>query len=166
MKAGKAVLAERKKWQAKGKALPVEMVPNATQTQPEEEVVKPTPAMAEVSIKTVEMRQEENGTQREAEVEELGEAMRRKKNKNRNKDKGKIERRDEDTVMKDGFGGSNTDRYREYEGLSSYEEEDETLMVVPPATKKQTAQLSAAKAGKKSRPAKTPYKAHPQKMTN
>jgi len=32
LKVGKAVSAERKKWQAKGKALPVEMVPNATQT--------------------------------------------------------------------------------------------------------------------------------------
>jgi len=32
LKAGKAVSAERKKWQAKGKALPVEMVPYATQT--------------------------------------------------------------------------------------------------------------------------------------
>jgi len=32
VKAGKAVSAERKKWQAKGKAVPVEMVTTATQT--------------------------------------------------------------------------------------------------------------------------------------
>jgi len=37
LKAGKAVSAERKKWQAKGKALPVETVTIATQTDYTEE---------------------------------------------------------------------------------------------------------------------------------
>ena len=48
LKTGRAVSAERKKWQAKGKALLVEMVTSATQTQPEEEKAKPTLVTAEV----------------------------------------------------------------------------------------------------------------------
>jgi len=46
--------------------------------------------------------------------------------------------------------------YREYEDLSSYEEEDKALVVAPQATKKQAARHPGAKAGKKSPPAKTP----------
>jgi len=85
LNAGKAVSAERKKRQAKGKALPVEMVTTATQTQPEEEVAKATLAMVEVSIQTVEMRQEERGIQTEVTVDDLGEAMKRKKNRKKGK---------------------------------------------------------------------------------
>jgi len=150
VKAGKAVSAERKKWQAKGKALPVEMVPNTTQTQPEEEMVKPMQATS--SVQTVEMRQEEKGTQTEADV--LVEAMERKKN--RKQGKGKERRKDEDTEMKDRAGDLTTDVYREYEDLSTYEEEDETLVPEPPARKKQAARRPAASAGKKSQPAKSP----------
>jgi len=59
--------------------------------------------------------------------------------------------------MKDGSVDSDTNR--EYEDLSSYEDEDEVLVAAPPATKKQAIRLPAAKsAGKKSQPAKT----HPQ----
>ena len=149
LKAGKAVSAERKKWQAKGKALPVEMVPHATQTQPEEEKVKPI--LATSSAQTMETGQEERGIQTEADV--LVEAIERKKN--RKKGKGKERRKDEDTVMKDGSGDLTTDRYREYEDLFSYEEEDETSALEPPAEKKQAARRPAAPAGKKSQPAKT-----------
>jgi len=144
------VSSERKKWQAKGKALLVEMVPHATQTQPKEEMVKPM--LVTSSTQTVETRQEERGIQTEVDV--LVEAMERKKN--RKKGKGKERRKDEDTEMKDGSGDPNTDRYQEYEDLSSYEEEDETLAPEPPAKKKQAARLPAAPAGKKSQPAKTP----------
>jgi len=150
LKAGKAVSAERKKWQAKGKALPVEMVHNATQTQPEEEMVKPM--LATSSVQTEETRQEEKEIQTEADV--LVEMMERKKN--RKKDKGKERRKDEDTVMKDGSGDLTTDRYQEYKDLSSYEAEDETLVPEPPAKKKQAARRPAALAGKKSQPAKSP----------
>jgi len=50
--------------------------------------------------------------------------------------KGKGRAKDsEDTVMKD--GPDNSDGYREmYEDLSGYEDEDETLVAAPPATKK------------------------------
>ena len=130
LKAGKAVSAKRKKWQAKGNALPVEMVPHATQTQLEEEMVKRK--LVTSSAQTVETRQEERGIQTEADV--LVEAMKRKKN--RKKGKGKERRKDEDTVMKDRSGDLTTYRYREYEDLSSYEEEDETLAPEPPAKKK------------------------------
>jgi len=71
--------------------------------------------------------------------------------------KGKGRTKDsEDTVMKD--GSDNSDNYWEmYEDVSGYEDEDEALVVEPPATKKQDAPRSAAKpAGKRSRPAKTP----------
>jgi len=149
LKVGKAVSSERKKWQAKGKALPIEMVPHATQTQPEEEMIKPM--LATSSTQMVETRQEERGIQTEADV--LVEAMERKKN--RRKGKGKERRKEEDTVMKDGSGDLDTDRYRDYEDLSSYEEEDETLAPEPPAKKKQAARRPAAPAGKKSQPAKT-----------
>jgi len=115
------VSSERKKWQAKGKALPVEMVPHATQTQPEEEMVKPM--LVTSSVQTVETRQEERGIQTEADV--LVEAMERKKSIK--KGKGKERRKDEDTDMKDGSGDLVTDRYQDYEDLSGYEEEDETL---------------------------------------
>jgi len=50
--------------------------------------------------------------------------------------------------MNNGSKGLTTNRYREYEDLSSYEEVDETLVAEPPATKKQTARRPAAKAGK------------------
>jgi len=150
LKAGKAMSSERKKWQAKGKALPVEMVPNTTQTQLEEEKVKLM--LATSSVQTVEMRQEEKGIQTEVDV--LVEAMERKKN--RKKGKGKERRKDEDTEMKDGSEDPNTDKYQEYEDLSGYEEEDETLAPEPPAKKKQAARRPAASAGKKSQPAKTP----------
>jgi len=150
LKAGKTVSAERKKWQAKGKALPVDMVPHATQTQPEEEMVKPI--LVTSSVQTVETRQEERGIQTEADV--LVEAMERKKN--RKKGKRKERRKDEDTVMKDGSGDLDTDRYQEYEDLSSYEEEDETLVPEALAKKKQAARRPTAPAGKKSQPAKSP----------
>ena len=135
------------------------MVPNATQTQPEEEIVKPIPVTVEASIQTVETRQEERGIQTEVSVDKvdvLVEAMERKKN--RKKGKGKERRKDDDTVMKDGSGDLTTDRYREYEDLSSYEEEDETLVPEPPAKEKQAARRPAAKAEKKSQPAKKPLR--------
>ncbi|KAF8419534.1 hypothetical protein EV426DRAFT_644790 [Tirmania nivea] len=47
------------------------------------------------------------------------------------------------------------DRLNLYEDLSGYEDEDEAPVVAPPTTKKQAAPRPAAKAGKKSRPAKT-----------
>jgi len=137
------------------KALPVEMVPHATQTQPEEEMVKPM--LATSSIQTVETRQEEKEIQTEADV--LVEAMERKKN--RKKEKGKERRKDEDTVMKDGSGDFDTDRYRDYKDLSGYEEEDETLALEPPVRKKQAARRPAAPAGKKSQPAETPPRSPP-----
>jgi len=159
LKAGKAVSAERKKWQAKGKALPVEMVPHATQTQPEEEMVKPM--LVTSSVQMVETRQEERGIQTEADV--LVEAMERKNN--RKMGKGKERRKDEDTEMKDGSGDLDTDRYQDYEDLSGYEEEDETLTPEPPAKGKQTARRPAALAGKKSQPAKTHSRSTPPNNT-
>jgi len=137
VKAGKAVSAERKKWQAKGKALPVEKVMIATQT---DYIQEPT------------VVQVDNGIQTEVVLEELEKAMERKRER-----KGKGRAKDsEDTVMKDGSNIS--DSFREmYEDLSGYEDEDEALVAAPPATKKQAAPRSAAKpAGKRSRPAKTP----------
>jgi len=128
VKAGKAVSAERKKWQAKGKALPVEMVTTATQT---DHIQEPTVVQVDDSTQT--------------EV-----ALRERKGKERAKDS-------EDTVMKDGSNKSDTDREM-YEDLSGYEDENEALVAAPLATKKkQAAPRSAARpAGKRSRPAKTP----------
>ena len=40
--------------------------------------------------------------------------------------------------------------------LSGYEDEDDAPVVAPPTTKKRAAPRSAARAGKNSRPAKTP----------
>ena len=137
VKAGKAVSAERKKWQAKGKALPVEKVTIATQT---DHIQKPTVA------------QFDEGTQTEVVLEELEKAMKRKRER-----KGKGRAKDsEDTVMKDGSNNSDTDQQM-YEDLSRYEDENEALVAAPLATKKQAAPRSAARpAGKRSRPAKTP----------
>jgi len=137
VKAGKAVSAERKKWQAKGKVLPVEKVTIATQT---DYIQEPT------------VVQVDNGIQTEVVLEEFEKAMERKRER-----KGKGRAKDsEDTVMKD--GSNNSDSIREmYEDLSGYEDEDEALVAAPPATKKQAAPRSAAKpAGKRSQPAKTP----------
>ena len=50
VKAGKAVAAEQGKWQANGKALPVEMVPTASQTNHAIEKVKGE--VAEVATQT------------------------------------------------------------------------------------------------------------------
>jgi len=73
----------------------------------EEEMVKPM--LVTSSVQTVEMRQEERGIQTEADV--LVEAMEKKKN--RKKGKGKERRKDEDTVMKDGSGDLDTNRYQD-----------------------------------------------------
>ncbi|KAF8417716.1 hypothetical protein EV426DRAFT_721062 [Tirmania nivea] len=64
-------------------------------------------------------------------------------------------------VEKEGAGDSDdivmADGSSMYEDLSAYEDEDEApVAVAPPITKKQAAPRLAAKAGKKSRPAKTP----------
>ena len=137
VKAGKAVSAERKKWQAKLKALPVETVMTATQT---DHIQKP---------KAIQV---DDGTQTEVALEELEKAMEKKRER-----KGKGRAKDsEDVVMKD--GSDNSDTYQEmYEDLSGYEDEDEALVAAPPATKKQAAPRSAARpAGKRSRPTKTP----------
>jgi len=132
LKAGKAMSTKRKKWQAKGKALPIEMVPNATQTQPEEEMVKPIPVMVEASMQTVERRQEEGSVQTKGDV--LEQATKRKKN--RNKGIGKEEKKEKDTARKGSHEDPHANKYQEYEDLSSYEEEDEILVVEPPVTKK------------------------------
>jgi len=135
VKAGKAVSAEWKKWQAKGKALPVEKVTITTQT---DYIQEPTAV--------------HNGTQTEVVLEELEKAMKRKRER-----KGKERAKNsEDTVMKDGSNKSDTDREM-YKELSGYEDENEALVAAPPATKIQAAPCSAARlAGKRSRPAKTP----------
>jgi len=127
VKAGKVVSAERKQWQAKGKALPVETVTIATKTY---HIQEPTVA------------QSGEGTQTEVVLEELEKAIKRKRER-----KGKGRAKDtEDTVMKG--GSDNSDSYREMY---------EALVAAPPATKKQAAPRLAAKpAGKRSRPAKTP----------
>jgi len=131
------VSAERKKWQAKGKALPVEIVTIATQT---DHIQEPT------------VVQVDGSTQTEVALEQLEKAMERKR-----KRKGKERAKDSvDTVMKDGSNNSEIDREM-FEDLSGYEDEDEALVAAPPATKKQAAPRSAARpAGKRSRPAKTP----------
>jgi len=115
------VSAERKKWQAKGKALPAEMVTIATQT---DHIQEPT------------VVQVEDGTQTKVALEQLEKAMERKREK-----KGKGRAKDsEDTVMKD--ESDNSDSYREmYEDLSGYEDEDEALVAAPLATKKQAAHI-------------------------
>jgi len=137
VKAGKAVSAERKKWQAEGKALPVETVTITTQT---DHIQKPT------------VVQVDDGTQTDVALEVLKKAMEKKRAK---KGKGRA-KNSEDTVIKD--GSDNSDSYQEmYEDLSGYEDEDEALVAAPPATKKHAAPRSAARpAGKRPRPAKTP----------
>jgi len=137
VKAGKELSVERKKWQAKVKALPVENVMIATQTD---------------YIREQTVVQVDNGIQTEVVLETLEKAMEKKSER-----KGKGRAKDsEDTVMKD--GSNNSDSSREmYEYLCGYEDEDEAMVAAPPATKKQAAPFSAAKpAGKRSQPAKTP----------
>jgi len=110
---------------AKGKALPVEKVTIATQTDHIQE-----PIVVQV----------DDGTETEVVLEELEKAVERKR-----EGKGKGRAKDsEDTVMKDESDIS--DSYWEmYEDLSAYEDEDEALVAAPPATKKtQTAPRSAA----------------------
>jgi len=120
------------------KALPVEMVTAATQTNHFQE-----PTVVQV----------DDGTQTEVGLGELEKAMKKMRER-----KGEGSAKDsEDTEMKD--RSYNSDSYREmYEDLSGYEDEDVALVSAPPATnKKQAALHSAAKpAGKRSRPAKTP----------
>ena len=133
----KAVSGERKKWQAKGKALPVKMVTIATQT---DHILEPKALQMDDGTQTAEVTETAVGTQTDVGIEELEKGMERKrerKGKGRAKDSG-------DTVMKD--GSDNSDSYREmYEDLSGYEDEDEALVAAPPATKKkQAAPRSAA----------------------
>jgi len=86
--------------------------------------------------------------------------------KNRKKGKGKKRRKNEDMVMKDGSGDFTIEGYCEYEDLSSYEKENETLVLEPPAKKKQAARCPAAQAGKKSQPGKkNPYSRSPNNDT-
>jgi len=86
---GKAVSAERKKWQAKGKALPVKKVTSTTQT---DYIQEPT------------VIQVDNGIQMEVVLEELEKAMERKRER-----KGKGRAKDsEDTGMKDGSNNSDS----------------------------------------------------------
>jgi len=59
VKAGKAVSAERKKWQSKGKALPVETVMNATQT---DHIQKPKALQADDGTQTAEITETAMGT--------------------------------------------------------------------------------------------------------
>jgi len=65
VKAGKAMSSERKRWQAKGKALPVETVMIATQTDA-------IPA----EVKTIQV---EEGAQTEVGITELEKAMKKKR---------------------------------------------------------------------------------------
>ena len=125
------MLAERKKWQAKGKALPGEMVIIATHTDNIQE-----PTVVRVN----------DGIQTEVALDELEKAMEKKKRERKGKGRAKDS---EDTVMKD--RSDNSDSYREmYEDLSGYDEED-ALVASPLANKKQAAHRSAAKpAGKRS----------------
>lgn len=81
LKVGKAVSVERKKRQAKGKALPFERVTVATQTQLEEK----KPIEVDLSTQIAEMVQERRGTQRAGTVEELAEAVNRKEKRSERK---------------------------------------------------------------------------------
>jgi len=105
VEAGKAVSAELKKWQTKGKALPVETVMMVNQT---DHIQEPTVVHVD------------DGTQTEVMLKVLEKAMERKRER---KGKGRAKDR-EDIVMKD--RSHNSDSYREmYEDLSGYEHEDE-----------------------------------------
>jgi len=127
VKAGKAVSAEGKNLQAKGKALPVEKVTIATQT---DHIREPT------------VVQVDKGTQAEAGLEELEQAMEKKRER-----KGKGRAKDsEDIVMKDGSNNSDIDREM-YEDLSGYEDEDEALVAAPLATKKTCCSTFGSKPG-------------------
>jgi len=106
VKAGKA---ERKKWQAKGKALPVETITIATQTN---HIQEPKAMQVEEGTQTDGITHAEEGTQTEVGIEELEKVMERKRER-----KGKRRAQDsEDTVMKD--GSDNSGNYQEmYEDL-------------------------------------------------
>jgi len=112
---GKAVSAERKKWQAKGKALPVETVTIATQTDHNQE-----PKAIQVH---------DDGTQTEVVVEEF------------EKGRAKVS---EDTVKKDRSENCDGHREM-HQDLSGYEDEEESLVAEHPATKKQAALSRPAK---------------------
>jgi len=106
--------------------------------------------------------QVEMGMQTDAEVKELEKVIERKKER-KEKERAKDS---EDVVMKNGSPPPNLIRGM-YEDLSGYVDEEATLVVSPPVTKKRAALCSAAKpAGKKSHPAKTPPEGHHLVTTN
>jgi len=124
--AGNAVSAERKKWQVKGKALPVEMVTMAAQT---DHIQKPI------------VVQVDDGTQIKAAVEEV--------------EKGRA-RGSEDTEMKDRSNNSGSDRemYKDLSGCE--EKDEALVVAPPVTKKQAAPRLPARPAGKRSRPAKIP----------
>ena len=132
VRAGKGIVLEREKWQAKGKALPAEMATTGTQTNH-------LPA------------------EKKAQVEEWAQAetARVVEGKDRESKGTKVEE-EEDVVM---MGQVTADtRWQLWEALSEYEDGGRGSGSGPPATKEQAAQRLAVvePAGKsKSQPAKT-----------
>ena len=125
VKAGQAVAAELRNWQANGKTLPVETATSATQTDHMKEKVEVIQVDEGMQTETVETKTAEA---EEAKQMETVEVVRQ--------EEGNMEM---------------TNRSDLFEDLSKYEEEDEI-------EKTQAAPRPAAKAGKKSRPAKSPPK--------
>jgi len=100
-------------YQAKDKALPVEKAKIATQTDYIEKV------------KTI---QGDDGTPTELALEELEKAMEQTEGKEKGTAKG-----GEDRIITDGLDNADGDREM-YEDLSGYDDENEALVAVPPAT--------------------------------